>query len=365
MKLIAYYLPQFHPIPENDLWWGDGFTEWTNVKKAKSLYPGHYQPKIPADLGYYDLRSSETREAQAQMAKEAGVDAFCYWHYWFGNGKRLLERPFNDVLSSGKPDFPFCLGWANEAWKAKEWGGDPSKDRTLIDQTYPGDKDIVDHFYSLLPAFNDTRYLRIEGKPVFVIYKPELLPDAKKFMDAWNNLAAKEGLTSGIFFVGHTNLSSRISKILDLGFDAVNIVRLGDCKRNKFFLMKNLMAVLKHMFLKLPLKIDYESAIKLFSQHVDFNDNIFPSIIPNWDHTPRSGANGLVLHGSTPELFNKHVKSVFETIYNKPKDQQIVFIKSWNEWGEGNHMEPDTKFGKALLAVLRENVTAFNKASSE
>ena len=170
-RVIAFYLPQFHPIPENDKWWGKGFTEWTNVGKAKSFFKGHYQPRIPADLGYYDLRVSETRKAQADMAKEYGVEGFCYWHYWFGNGKRLLERPFEEVLKSSKPDFPFCLGWANESWKAKVWDFNSTKrDRTLIEQLYPGDQDYKDHFYELLDAFKDNRYMRKNNKPICGIY---------------------------------------------------------------------------------------------------------------------------------------------------------------------------------------------------
>jgi len=361
MKLIAYYLPQFHPIPENNLWWGEGFTEWTNVKKAKPLFPGHNQPKIPADLGYYNLGDAYTREAQTVLAKNAGIFAFCYWHYWFGNGKRLLEMPFNEVLKSGKPDFPFCLGWANEAWKAKEWNNDNTKDRTLIDQLYPGARDIENHFYSLLEAFLDKRYVKVDNKPLFVIYKPTLLPDARQFMDIWNNLAVKEGLTSGMFFVGHTNLSSGIKEIIKLGFDAVNVVRIGDCKQDKLFLAKNIIPLAKHKLLNKPMKISYADAIEIFSQSIDYDVNIFPSLIPNWDHTPRSANKGLVLHNSTPDLFSKHIKNVFKSVEDKPEEKQIIFVKSWNEWGEGNYLEPDAKYGIAYLDELRKNIEAFNK----
>ena len=168
-RVLAYYLPQFHPIPENDEWWGKGFTEWTNVGKAKPLFPGHYQPHVPADLGYYDLRVPETREAQAQMAREYGIEGFVYWHYWFGNGKRLLERPFNEVLESGKPDFPFALAWANETWSGFYHGLRDEK-QILIEQTYPGEEDYIAHFNALLPAFKDKRYITCDGKPIFVIY---------------------------------------------------------------------------------------------------------------------------------------------------------------------------------------------------
>ena len=187
-RLIAYYLPQYHPIPENDAWWGNGFTEWTNVAKAKPLFRGHYQPHIPADLGFYDLRVPEVREAQAALAREAGIEGFCYWHYWFG-GKRLLERPFDEVLASGKPDFPFCLAWANASWTGIWYGAD---DRILQEQTYPGLEDHRAHFEALLPAFKDPRYIRVDGKPLFMIFQPvDLSADVIAF---WQQLALAAGL---------------------------------------------------------------------------------------------------------------------------------------------------------------------------
>lgn len=189
-KIIAFYLPQFHPIKENDEWWGKGFTEWHNVVKAKPLFRGHYQPKLPGDLGFYDLRLPETREAQAQLAKEAGVYGFCYWHYWFGNGRRLLERPFNEVVASGKPDFPFCLAWANHSWYAKTW--DPNKkDKLLIEQLYPGAEDNEKHFYELLAAFKDDRYIKVDDKPLFAIFKPLQVDNVSAFIEQWQDLAKR------------------------------------------------------------------------------------------------------------------------------------------------------------------------------
>ena len=189
-RVIAHYLPQFHPIPENDRWWGKGFTEWTNVAKARPMYRGHYQPRVPADLGFYDLRVPETRAAQAEMAREHGVEAFCYWHYWFA-GERLLERPFNEVLRSGEPDFPFCLGWANATWSGV-WYGAPGT--ILKEQTYPGLQDHEAHFYTLLEAFKDPRYLTVDGKPFFLIFRPTELPDSVRVTDFWRELAVKNGL---------------------------------------------------------------------------------------------------------------------------------------------------------------------------
>lgn len=353
MKIIAYYLPQYHPIPENDIWWGKGFTEWTNVGKAQKYYKNHYQPKVPRDLGYYDLRNPETRLAQADLAKEAGVDGFCYWHYWFGAGKRLLERPFNEVLSSGTPDFPFCLGWANESWRAKVWDFNSTKrDRLLIEQTYPGNKDIYDHFYAILQAFKDKRYIRVRNKPIFLIYRPLLLPNPQKFIRIWNLLAKREGISDGIHFIGYTEKSNDIDKFLDLGFNAVNIVRNGEYAYNAELIKKILWPTFKYKILKQPLKIDYSMMVKYFVQDHEAAPNVYPTIIPNWDHTPRSGRKGSIFHNSTPDLFKKHLADVFEVIKYKSNDDKIVFLKSWNEWAEGNYMEPDLKFGKKYIEVL-------------
>ena len=183
-RLISFYLPQFYPTPENDEWWGKGFTEWTNVGRAKPLFKGHYQPRVPADLGYYDLRIPEVREQQAALAKEAGIEGFCYWHYWFA-GRRLLDTVFKEVVESGKPDYPFCLCWANHSWYAKTW--DPKvPDKLLIEQTYPGEQDYIDHFYAMLPAFKDERYMRVNGKPIFGLFSPLDIPEPEVFFNLWN-----------------------------------------------------------------------------------------------------------------------------------------------------------------------------------
>ena len=206
-RLLAFYLPQFHPIPENNSWWGPGFTEWTNVAKAKPLFKGHHQPNIPADLGFYDLRLSEVRAAQADMARKYGIEGFCYWHYWFGNGRRILERPFVEVLQSGEPDFPFCLAWANQSWSGV-WHGNPKN--ILIQQIYPGPDDEIAHFKAVLPAFRDKRYVRVEGKPLFVVYDPANLPNPASFIGHWRALAAQAELP-GLFFVAMTNDFNNLS----------------------------------------------------------------------------------------------------------------------------------------------------------
>lgn len=361
MRVIAYYLPQFHTIVENDLWWGKGFTEWTNVKKARPLFKNHHQPKEPGYMGYYDLTDIEVREEQARLAKDAGIEAFCYWHYWFGNGKQLLEKPFKEVVESKKPELKFCLGWANESWWAKVWSETSGKkDKLLIEQTYPGKEDAITHFNSLIPAFFDERYLKVDGKPLFVVYRPYLLPDPKAFITLWNDLAKKNGLP-GVYFVGHTLYSSQIDQIKQMGFDAVNVVRIGDCRRSLILALANVVSLTLFKLKRKPFVYTYKTAIKKFIGKENKRMDVFPSILPNWDHTPRSGMNGFVLHDSTPQLFSNHVDEVLKSIQNKPKEKQIVFLKSWNEWGEGNYIEPDKKYGSAYLRELKCIVDKYNK----
>lgn len=361
MEIIAYYLPQYYPFKENNEWWGEGFTEWTNVGKAKPLFRGHYQPKVPADLGYYDLRMAEVKEKQVQLAKEAGVTAFCYWHYWFGNGRVLLDLPLKQVLDTGKPDFPFCLGWANESWQSKVWNANGSVEgKKLMEQLYPGDEDIVNHFNYIKRAISDNRYYKIDNKPVFVIYRPLLHPNIRHFMDIWNELIVASGIADGFFFIAHTLNSADIESFNNLGFNAVNIVRIGEYRFNKEVVKKIPYALFKFKVLGRPLVLNYSFISKYFiDEKVDKEDNIIPTLIPNWDHTPRSGNGGSLFHNATPELFAKHVKKALEVISGKRPERQILFLKSWNEWGEGNYMEPDLKFGKGYITSLREAIDKY------
>lgn len=348
-RVIALYLPQFHPIPENDEWWGQGFTEWTNVAKARPLYRGHYQPHLPADLGFYDLRLPDTRAAQAEMAKEYGIEAFCYYHYWFA-GKRLLERPFNEVLASGQPEFPFCLFWANQTWTGI-WHAAPN--RVLIQQTYPGLEDHTAHFYELLNAFTDHRYLTVEGKPIYIIYRPEDIPDFLRVTDLWRELSIKAGL-KGLHIVG---ASWRDYPPQEYGLDA-NMNQLMPDRRpwvswrkpnKKFMRWINDLRQMPTIYLHSRILPD------LLQIQIRNAEN-YPCVIPNWDNTPRCGKGGLVLHGSTPELFRNHLKQVLGLMEGQLPERKIIFIKSWNEWAEGNHLEPDLKFGKGYLRVIRDEI---------
>ena len=346
-RIIAFYLPQFHPIPENDEWWGKGFTEWTNVAKAKKYFHGHYQPRIPADLGFYDLRVPETREAQAQLARDAGIEGFCYWHYWFDENHQLLERPFNEVLKSGKPDFPFCLAWANENWYAKLWDKDVRKDKLLIEQRYDGIAQYTKHFYDVLPAFKDERYIKQDGKPIFVIYKPLASEEICNFMKVWNELAIKEGLP-GIYWIAHCyNDRKNVDKCLSNGFDVANTTCISDVLAKRSILKKGFDYIVRKLF-KLPYIVTYKKASKyFFDEQIDSNPKVCPTIITGWDHSPRSGKNGFVMKDETPEQFYNHARNVIEK-----SEGPFVFLKSWNEWAEGNYLEPDLKWGFAYLDEL-------------
>ena len=351
-RVIAFYLPQFHPTPDNDEWWGKGFTEWTNVGRAKPLLKGHYQPKVPADLGYYDLRLPIVREQQAQMAREAGVEGFCYWHYWT-NGKRMLSDVFKEVVKDKKPDFPFCLCWANHHWYRKKWDK-KEKDELLVEQVYPGKADYEAHFYALLDAFKDSRYMTIDGYLIFGVFLPQDLPNPQEFFDVWNTLAKENGL-KGFHFFAYSNIISRNEQYLSLGFNSIVSNPDWEYMFRKSRLTKVLSKIQRH-FLNIPKLVPYKEYVKVCDEVFTGNSKIYPCIEPNFDHSPRSGTKGLIFKGSTPKLWKKLCQETFEKRDSIPSEQNLIFIKAWNEWGEGNYLEPDLKFGTQYLDALKEAI---------
>ena len=374
-RVIAYYLPQFHPSPENDAAWGPGFTEWTNVAQAKPLFRKHYQPRIPADLGFYDLRLPEVREQQAQLAREAGIEGFSYWHYWFGKGKMLLQRPFEEVLASGKPDFPFSLTWANHDWTTATWQSKGSR-QMIAKQEYPGVDDYVAHFNYCLPAFRDHRYIRIDDKPLFSVYDPYNFPDVSLFIKTWRQLAYENGL-GDIFFVGLCkptttkrrredgtiervlpNLKSSAevyNSLLSLGFDALNPDGrpLAEMIYQGKYLRLALTTAQKYCPWLPALRYNYAKVMPHYYAKEDSWDNIFPTIMPQWDRSPRSGAKDGIYVNATPENFQKHVEHALQVIQGKKQEHQVLFLRSWNEWAEGNYVEPDLKYGHGFLEALK------------
>ena len=345
-RAIAFYLPQFHPIPENDEWWGRGFTEWTNTAKARPMFPGHYQPHVPADLGFYDLRLPESRAAQAALAHEYGIEGFCYYHYWFA-GRQILEQPLQAVIASGQPDFPFCVCWANETWSGI-WHGAPS--RILIEQTYPGEADERAHFATLLPAFRDRRYIRVHGKPLLAIYRPLKLPDPRAFVRRWRRMAADAGL-DGLHMIGWS--TSAGDPVLEAEFDGV--IRGPDFKQREWVRgwqdpVRRVRQTLRGR-LGLPHIYSYATFVAQNEPRQEAAA-AYPCVVHAWDNTPRSGRNGLVYVNPDPQLYGKLLRAAIKTVVKRPFEERLIFLKSWNEWAEGNHLEPDLRYGKAYLQAV-------------
>lgn len=362
VRAIAIYLPQYHPIPENDEVWGKGFTEWTNVAQAKPLFKGHYQPRIPADFGFYDLRMPEVREMQAEYARKAGIEGFMYWQYYFGNGKKLLERPFEEILATGKPDFPFCLGWANHSWQTLTWKRDASKKegKTMImEQRYDGVKQYTDHFYYNLPAFKDKRYITVDGKPIFMVWNPMDHPDQISLLiETWRKLATENGL-KGIHFIGSSDgLNSSSDQIVQMGFDAVYVVRnLLPFYGEKYSLQRICKVFTKTLFSSRVLnKADFSKTYRLLTPEETREENRYPVLIAGYDRSPRAGRWAQIMYNFTPDSWRKHVENTLEHVKDKNPENNLVFIKSWNEWGESNYIEPDLRYGTSFLDVLGEEL---------
>lgn len=353
-RLIAFFLPQFHPIPENDIWWGKGFTEWTNVAAARQLFPGHYQPHIPGDLGFYDLRLAETRATQAAMAARYGIHGFCYWHYWF-QGKQLLETPFAAVLASGKPDFPFCLAWANEPW-SRNWDGLPR--HILQPQSY-SDEDDREHIRALLPALTDMRAIKVAGKPVFIVYRPANLPDPARTLETWRKEARLAGLED-LYLIAVENGISFPTTPIDLGFDA-GLLFQPNFRAARTTKRRNPLSRLRYMWpsvlgrwLNIPLIYDYPNWWPAMLDTAKVQYQQYHTVCPRWDNTPRRGRGGFLLARSSPEEYERWLRQAIARVQDKPPEHRLVFLNAWNEWAEGAHLEPDRRFGVAYLeATLR------------
>ncbi|MEY2592016.1 MAG: hypothetical protein QOJ67_4000 [Acidimicrobiaceae bacterium] len=346
---MAFYLPQFHPIPENDQWWGDGFTEWRNTVQARPRFDGHHQPHEPGELGYYDLRSAETRAAQADLAAAHDVDAFCYYHYWF-NGHRLLERPFEEVLASGAPDLSFCLCWANENW-TRAWNGSDAD--ILIGQDYNRADDLA-HVRHLAPAFADPRYLRIDGKPLFLVYRASRLPAPRATTELWRAEASRLGIGE-IYLARVESFSNERGDPGGLGFDAAvefqpewrrlrsSNVRAGTRK------LANAVGITR--FNPEYTTFDYSRLVSAALQRPTPSYTRFPCVTPSWDNSARRSQGAVVLTDSTPERYREWVVRTLQQ-----RDPELLFVNAWNEWGEGAHLEPCAKWGRGYLEAHRDAV---------
>ena len=365
IDIIAFYLPQYHPTKENDEWYGKGFTEWTNVGKSKPLFKGHYQPIVPADLGYYDLRLPEIQEQQAELAKEAGVSAFCYYHYWFGKGRMMLDMPLKQMLKNEKIDLPFCLCWANHTWYNKTWNSKTSvlEQKVLLGIDYGDKEDWKLHFDTLLSAFKDNRYYKIDNRLVFVLYRIQDIPNVEEFKAYWNELAIANGL-NGFYFINYIDDPAKLKDPIQNSCEKKivllksNIESIGSGVFTRK-LSRFVRTIISQLF-KIPMGVyKYSKIRKKLNDSMFADESIIPTILPNWDNTPRRAEGALVLDNANPKEFYLHSKEVFENLKNK--ENKVVFLKSWNEWGEGNYMEPCLKYGKGYIKALRQSLDEFNK----
>ncbi len=339
-KVIAFYLPQFHPVPENDAWWGKGFTEWSNVVKARPLFEGHYQPHLPGDLGFYDLRLPEVREQQAALARAHGIDAFCYYHYWFG-GRRVLDRVFDEVLRTKSPDFPFCLCWANENW-TRAW--DAGEHEVLLRQDYDDDE-REEHVHYLVEAFRDERYVRVEGRPLFLLYRVQSLPDAEGFIARLRRVSIDAGVgdpyivkfdTHGRFDDPADHHCDAAAQFLPHGVgEKVDTIDVPDAAPGN--------AV-----------YEYADVISTFLHEPEPPWTRHECVFPGWDNTPRRGdGRSLAIVHNTPEAYEAWLRAVYERARERGG---LVFVNAWNEWAEGAHLEPDERDGLAYLRATARAV---------
>lgn len=344
-QIIALYLPQYHTIPENDEWWGKGFTEWTNVKKAKPLFKGHNQPRVPLNNYYYNLLDDSTFKWQIELAKKYGIDGFCFYHYWF-NGKLLLEKPLENYLANKDLDFPFFFSWANEPW-ARTWNGQNTN--VLMPQVYGGEKDIINHFNYMLPYFHDRRYIKMDNKPIFVLYRANSIEYLNDFVRIWNELAINNGF-DGIFFI--ESLTSfqedKISKNTNACFYFEPKWVLRYCKSNFFRrIIHHACDLIRECNMK-----SYVNTMKLIIDNEVINSERYAGFFVDWDNSPRRGKDGTIFNNVSVDIFEKYLSKQFIKV--RQNNCPFVFINAWNEWAEGTYLEPDTHNEYSYLEIIKK-----------
>ncbi|WHZ15930.1 MAG: Glycosyltransferase [Nitrospira sp.] len=341
VRLIAFFLTQFHPTPENDRWWGKGFTEWTNVTKASPLFNGHYQPHLPTDLGFYDLRLRETRQEQIRLAKQYGIDGFCYHYYWF-SGTRILNRPLDEMLSDRESEMPFCLCWANENW-TRRW--DAAEHQILISQKYLPDDDL-NFIKSLIPFFLDPRYIKVDGAPFLIVYRPQHLPDPRRTVQVWREYCEKVG-------IGKIHICAALThgneKYCQFGFDS------GVEFPPHNLHCRNVNDRIEFYDQFYGNAIDYQDIAQSYLARQYHDQNVFKTVFPSWDNTARARERALIVLNGTPHNYEYWLSKTLDcTMKSRRSEDRFVFINAWNEWAEGCHLEPDRHFKRQFLeATLR------------
>lgn len=354
LRALAVVLPQFHPFPENDAWWGKGFTEWTNTVKARPRFKDHYQPHLPADLGFYDLRLLQSLVDQARLAQEYGLSGFCYYHYWF-NGKRLMERPVDEILASGQPDFPFMLAWANENW-SRRWDG---KDKEVLIEQHYSEEDHREHAqYLCTHVFKDKRYIRVNNKPFFLFYNTHIIPDLKKTVAIWRETARQNGFED--LYLGGILTSSEFE--VDAAETGLDIVVDWQPDWTHLKVVPGFWDRLKN---KLSLgrtyrKIEYAEVVRRMKNKPRLIQKYFRALVPGWDNSPRRKNDAFIMHNATPELYRDWLEDVCAQTEVYSPEENFVFINAWNEWAEGNHLEPDRKWKRAFLEATKQVLTQYS-----
>ncbi len=381
MKIIAFYLPQFHNIPENDKWWGDGFTEWTNVKAAYPIFEGHKQPKVPLNRNYYNLLDDDVKIWQAKIAKENGIYGFCYYHYWF-NGKMLLEKPMEQMLANKAIDMPFCICWANEPW-AKTWVGNEKK--ILIPQVYGTKKDWIAHFDYLSQFFYDERYIKENGKPVVVFYRPNIIPCLNEMTDCWRERALKKGLTglSIQCIAENCNISEEVIMLMDKIIEWQphsarkkkkqdrRIDELKKIRRNIIDKTSGLLGVNMYHF---SLVANHKKKKYAIQDYDEVWNNIIsmnpiclksiPGAFVRWDNSPRYHERGTIIKGESPEKFEHYMKLQIEHAKDS-YNSDTIYLYAWNEWAEGGYLEPDEEYGFEYLKALKNALASFESGDKD
>lgn len=368
LRTLAFHLPQFHPIPENDAWWGKGFTEWTNVTRTRASIAEHYQPHLPADLGFYDLRLPEARAAQAELARAYGVHGFVYYHYWF-TGKRVLERPVDDILNSAQPDFPFCLCWANEDW-TRAWDGNSGQ--RLLHQDYSAEDDVA-HIRHLMPYLADRRYIRVDGRPLLLVYRTDEMPEPARTAERWRNEAIRAGI--GDLYLARVESFRNDVDPASIGFDvAVEFAPDWRKVKPRQFGRRHRIAARLGAFPKGWFDhrwADYNDLVASMMAKPDPGFRRIRCVTPGFDNSARRKKDATVFLNSSPDAYGRWLEHTIraEIALGRPADQQLVFVNAWNEWAEGNHLEPDQKWGHAYLqahldALRRNGLDASPSAGS-
>ncbi len=376
VRVIAHYFPQFHEIAENNLWWGRGFTDWTNVRKATPLFADHNQPRVPLDKRYYDQSQYETLAWQIELAQRHAISGFCHYHYWF-EGKQLLNAPTDLVLARRELDLPFCLAWANETW-SRRWTG---RERSILQaQTHRPDPAMwTRHFDYLFRAWGDERAIKVDGKPIFLIYRPHLIDQVGNMLDHWRELALKRGLT-GVYFIAMKQFEfpkPEIIKHFDATsqfqpFEAINSRDYGGAKgieQNKFLQplrrlpdsMIRFIREARDRFMPQRTHYDYDTVWQhILKPERELGLPAFPGAFVDWDNTARYGKRARLFDGASPEKFAAYFKQLVEVTATRPAPEHVIFVNAWNEWAESTYLEPDTVNGHKHLEAVRDALSAAN-----